>query len=323
MSEQKSRLGRGLGGLISHGISPSGKSAVNTVEVASRLQSIQTGQIQGDTDKGFPIGEYMEIPVARISPNPYQPRKSIEQESLDGLAESIREQGLLQPIVVRKTGSEAFELIAGERRLRAFERLKLSSIPARIIEANDAKSASLALIENLQREGLNPIEEALGYASLVRDFDLTQEKAAERIGKNRASFANALRLLRLPADIQSWIAQGLISTGHAKVILGLESKEEQQAFARKMLEQGWSVREAERKIKSFHLSGSKQGAKSVREQSDPAVHTALKHLEKKVSTRLSAEAQLRHKGKKGQLIIHYRGLDDLQRIMEAIGVSPD
>lgn len=322
MSEQKSRLGRGLSGLISHGTSPSGKSAVNTVEVASRLQSIQAEQNHGASDKGSPIGDYMEIPVGQITPNPFQPRKTIEEESLDGLAESIREQGLLQPIVVRRLALDAFELIAGERRMRAFQKLKLSRIPARIIEANDAKSASLALIENLQREGLNPIEEALGYASLVRDFDLTQEKAAERIGKNRASFANALRLLRLPAEIQSWIAKGLISTGHAKVILGLETKEEQQAFARKILEGGWSVREAERRIKSFHLSG-KQATKSARDNTDPAVHTALKDLEKKVSTRLSAETQVKHKGKKGQLIIHYHGLDDLQRIMETIGVSSD
>jgi ParB/RepB/Spo0J family partition protein len=169
-SPQKSRLGRGLGGLISAGKPPS----------AAPAAAAPFPQAPG----------YLEIQVHLIEPSPYQARREIAPEQLAELAESIRSEGLLQPIVVRRHG-EKFQLIAGERRWRAFQQLKIRSIPARVVEASDASAASIGLIENLQREGLNAIEEALGFASLVRDFDLTQETAAERVGKSRASVANA------------------------------------------------------------------------------------------------------------------------------------
>lgn len=318
MATPKKRLGRGLGGLISQG---SGDvQPINTVETASRLQNLR---IESDTADQTPdiLGGFTEIEVGRITENPYQPRKEIDEEALQGLADSIREEGLLQPIVVRKVG-EGYELIAGERRFRAFRKLALPKIPARIIEATDASSATLALIENLQREGLNPIDEALGYASLIRDFDLTQEKAAERLGKNRASIANAIRLLRLANEVQAFLAKGILSTGHAKIVLGLEAVEEQKAFARRIIEEGWSVREAERQLKKFRKDDTASASSNVKSQkSSSSEDSAIRDLEKKLSKQLSAETKLKHSKNKGQLIIHYQGLDDLQRILESMGVE--
>jgi len=323
MANPKKRLGRGLGGLISQGTSDS--KSISTVETTSRLQSLRIQGDSGNAGAETPgiLGGFTEIPTGLVTENPFQPRKEIDEEALNGLAESIREEGLLQPIVVRKV-ADGYELIAGERRLRAFRKLSIEKIPARIIEASDASSASLALIENLQREGLNPIEEALGYASLIRDFDLTQEKAAERLGKSRAVVTNSLRLLRLSTDVQGYLSKGILSTGHAKVILGLENLEEQQTFARRIIEQGWSVREAEKQIKRFRASAGKTPASGLPSKTSglsSSEGSAIRDLEKKVSQLLSAETQLKHNKNKGQLVINYHGLDDLQRILEKIGVK--
>ena len=205
----KSRLGRGLGGLIA-AAKPAAPAAA-AVPAPAAPAAPTAGGLQG----------YQEIAVTAIEPSPYQARREITGEQLQELAESIRSEGLLQPVVVRRVG-EKFQLIAGERRWRAFQLLKIKQIPARVADASDASAAALGLIENLQREGLNPIEEAHGYASLVRDFDLTQETAAERVGKSRAAVANALRLLALDAEIQGYLAKSLLSPGHAKVLLGVE-----------------------------------------------------------------------------------------------------
>ena len=170
---------------------------------------------------------------------------AITPEQLGELAESIRAEGLLQPIVVRKVG-DRFQLIAGERRWRAFQLLKIKSIPARVVEASNASAAAIGLIENLQREGLNPIEEAHGYASLIRDFDLTQETAAERVGKGRATVANSLRLLSLDADLQGYLMKNLLSVGHAKVLLGIDDSAFRSQLGRRVIEEGLSVRATEK-----------------------------------------------------------------------------
>src|ERR1019366_1702459 len=231
----KSRLGRGLGGLI---------AAANTVpQPHADAQLEHAAPTAAAPATGAP--GYQEIGVHLIEPSPYQARREIPAEQLNELAESIRAEGLLQPIVVRKHG-DRFQLIAGERRWRAFQQLKIKSIPARIVEASNASSAALGLIENLQREGLNPIEEAHGYASLIRDFDLTQETAAERVGKGRATVANSLRLLSLDADLQGFIAKNLLSVGHAKVLLGIDDTAQRALLARRVIEEGLSVRATEK-----------------------------------------------------------------------------
>jgi ParB family chromosome partitioning protein len=299
-SPQKSRLGRGLSGLISAAKPPAAVPFAAAAHVP---------QAQG----------YLEIQVHLVEPSPYQARREIAPEQLAELAESIRSEGLLQPIVVRRHG-EKFQLIAGERRWRAFQQLKIKSIPARVVEASDASAASIGLIENLQREGLNPIEEALGFASLVRDFDLTQETAAERVGKSRASVANSLRLLALDAEIQGFISKDLLSVGHAKILLGVEDPATRAVLARRVIEEGLSVRHTEKLGKAGNAAGT--GRTPARRRAlatrDAA---AVESIEKRLASHLGARVAVIHTPKKGRIVIEYRGNDDLQRLLEKLGVE--
>jgi len=241
------------------------------------------------------------------------------EEQLRELAESIRSEGLLQPIVVRKTGG-SFELIAGERRWRAFQQLKLKTIPARVVEASNASSAALGLIENLQREGLNPIEEAHGYASLIRDFDLTQEAAADRVGKGRATVANTLRLLSLDAETQGYLGKGLLSVGHAKVLLGVTDSARRSIIGRRVIEEGLSVRATEKLVQDGKVSATTKPSRRSKGLS-PKESEAVAAVEKKLTSHLGARVALLHSAKKGRIVIEYQGNDDLHRILEKLGVE--
>ena len=291
MAVSKSRLGRGLGGLISGSVPAKPASAQTPAgKPSSPPAPVPTGA------PGF-----VEVAVNLISPSPYQARREISPEQLSELAESIRSEGLLQPIVVRKQG-EKFQLIAGERRWRAFQLLKIKAIPARLVEASNASAAALGLIENLQREGLNPIEEAYGYASLIRDFDLTQEAAAERVGKGRATVANALRLLSLDAEIQGYISKGLFSVGHAKVLLGIVDTAQRAVLARRVLEEGLSVRGTEKLVQA-KKAGTPVPAR-VAGRKVPAVEAAaVAGIEKKLTSYLGARVALKHSGKRRKSVI--------------------
>jgi ParB family chromosome partitioning protein len=299
-SPHKSRLGRGLGGLI---------SAAKPLAPATFTAAAHASQAPG----------YLEIQVNLIEPSPYQARREIVPEQLSELAESIRSEGLLQPIVVRRHGDK-FQLIAGERRWRAFQQLKIKAIPARIVEASDASAASIGLIENLQREGLNPIEEAQGFASLLRDFDLTQETAAERVGKSRASVANSLRLLSLDAEIQGYIAKDLLSVGHAKILLGFEDAALRAVLARRVIEEGLSVRLTEKLSKSVKVSGASK-PQARRGSLTPREAAAVESIQKRLTSHLGARVAVFHTPKKGKIVIEYRGNDDLQRLLERLGVE--
>ena len=303
----KSRLGRGLGGLIAAG-KPATPPAAGPA----------TDGVSGAPAAGAP--GYQEIAVHLIEPSPYQARREIPPEQLNELAESIRAEGLLQPVVVRRQG-EKFQLIAGERRWRAFQQLKIKSIPARIVEASNASSAALGLIENLQREGLNPIEEAHGYASLIRDFDLTQEIAAERVGKGRASVANSLRLLSLDDELQGFIAKNLLSVGHAKVLLGIEDSAQRALIARRVIEEGASVRTTEKLAVSAKSSGGAHHAKAGKRGVSAKDAAAVAGIEKKLTSHLGARVAVLHSAKKGRIVIEYRGNEDLQRLLEKLGVE--
>jgi ParB family chromosome partitioning protein len=302
-SPQKSRLGRGLGGLI---------AAAKPFPAAASAPSSHLPAAPG----------YMEVQVHLVEPSPYQARREIAAEQLAELAESIRSEGLLQPIVVRRNG-EKFQLVAGERRWRAFQLLKIRSIPARLVEASDASAASIGLIENLQREGLNAIEEALGFASLVRDFDLTQETAAERVGRSRASVANALRLLSLDAEIQGFIAKDLLSVGHAKALLAMEDPAQRSILARRVIEEGLSVRLTEKLAQAGKaLGGSKSKARGRPLASRDAA--AVESIQKRLTSHLGARVAVLHTPKKGRIVIEYRGNDDLHRLLEKLGIErPD
>ncbi|MFA5264606.1 MAG: ParB/RepB/Spo0J family partition protein [Opitutaceae bacterium] len=309
MAATKSRLGRGLGALISNA-SPTAKAgAESKAPAATTAQAAQTAP----SATGF-----QEVLVSAIEPSPYQARQEISPEQLTELAESIRSEGLLQPIVVRKT-KDKFQLIAGERRWRAFQMLKIKTIPARIVEASNASSAAIGLIENLQREGLNPIEEAHGYASLIRDFDLTQEQTSERVGKGRVSVANALRLLTLDGEIQGYISKNLLSVGHAKVLLGVEDAAQRAVLARRVIEEGHSVRATEKLVQAKKKALS-SGAHAVR--STPAAEAeAISGIQQRLTSHLGARVSLQHTPKRGKIVIEYKGNEDLQRILEKLGVE--
>jgi ParB family chromosome partitioning protein len=301
MAAPKSRLGRGLGALIASGAS-----------AAPKLDPTAASA----TDGALAAPGFQEIDVQLVARSPFQPRKDIDAGQLNELVESIRAEGLLQPIVVRRVDGR-FQLIAGERRWRAFQQLKIKTIPARILEASDASSATLTLIENLQREGLNPIEEAYGYASLIRDFDLTQEQTAERVGKGRATVANSLRLLLLDAAIQGYLAKGLLSVGHAKVLLGVEDTSKRAILARRVIEEELSVRVLEKLALGHKTIRTGRGSgRAV----PPAEAATVADIEKRLTTHLGARVSLHHAPKRGRIVIEYAGNEDLQRILEKIGV---
>lgn len=306
----KSRLGRGLGGLIA-----AAQPAASQPVPASATPAPAPAAAPASGAPG-----YQEIAVHLIEPSPYQARREIPADQLSELAESIRSEGLLQPIVVRKQG-EKFQLIAGERRWRAFQQLKIKAIPARIVEASNASSAALGLIENLQREGLNAIEEAHGYASLIRDFDLTQETAAERVGKGRASVANSLRLLSLDIELQGFVAKNLLSVGHAKVLLGVEDTAHRSLIARRVIEEGLSVRSTEKLTQSAKSVAGAPPAKPTKRGLTPKDAATVSGIEKKLTSHLGARVAVLHSAKKGRIVIEYRGNEDLQRLLEKLGVE--
>ena len=327
MAQSKNRLGRGLGGLISGGGVAQDKQAKDSANSETKTKSIPPSSKGKNvsTSQNEGLG-YQEIVIGKIKANPYQPRREIAEKQVKELAMSIQSEGLLQPIVVRSTG-KGYELIAGERRLRAFKFLKSKTIPCRVIEASDVSSASLALIENLQRENLNPIDEALGYASLVRDFDLTQEAAADRVGKGRATVANALRLLSLSDEIQGFLSRRLLSTGHAKVLLGVKDQAQQHLLARRIIESNLSVREAEKIVKRLNeglepVDGTQAGnGSSGKANGQRAENAAIADLEKRIEKHFNTNVSIQHGKKKGKLVIEYFGNEDLDRLLELLGIN--
>lgn len=315
----KSRLGRGLGGLIA-----AAKPATPPAPAVPAASAAASAPAPAAPQPVPGAPGYMEIGVHLIEPSPYQARREIPPEQLSELAESIRSEGLLQPVVVRKTGDK-FQLIAGERRWRAFQLLKIKAIPARIVEASNASSAALGLIENLQREGLNPIEEAHGYASLIRDFDLTQESAAERVGKGRATVANALRLLSLDGELQAFVSKNLLTVGHAKVLLGIDDAAQRALLGRRIIEEGLSVRATEKltQVAKATAVSSPGGARPAAAKSNLSAKDAatVSGIEKKLTSHLGARVAVLHSPKKGRIVIEYRGNEDLQRLLEKLGVE--
>ncbi|TAG27201.1 MAG: ParB/RepB/Spo0J family partition protein [Verrucomicrobia bacterium] len=321
MAHPKSRLGRGLGGLIA---AAAPKSPATAPAGGSRAASPSPSSPTPPSPSA-PAG-FLELAVNALVPSPYQARREIAPDQLQELAESIRSEGLLQPVVVRKLPDGKYQLIAGERRWRAFQLLKIKTIPARLVAANNASSAALGLIENLQREGLNPLEEAYGYASLIRDFDLTQEAAAERVGKPRASVANTLRLLSLDGELQGYLAKNLLSVGHAKVLLGVADAAQRALLARRVLADGLSVRATEALVlsrKTLAAAGASPAASApaTAKKLAPADSAAIASIQKRLTSHFGARIAVQHSGKKGKIVIPYAGNEDLQRILEKLGIE--
>jgi ParB family transcriptional regulator, chromosome partitioning protein len=246
----------------------------------------------------------------QILPNRYQPRTSFVEEELAELAQSVKEHGVLQPIVVRRKGDGMYELIAGERRFRAAKIAGMTTIPALIRNANDEKALAVALVENIQRQNLNPMEEAKAYSRLMGEFGLTQDLVSRSIGKDRSSIANILRLLSLPKDVQHMIESGELSLGHAKVLAGVSSAEAQLQFAKKVVSEQLSVSQMEQ-----ILSNQKKGERIRPTKGEPHL---FRNLEEQFRKRLGTKVQVNAGTKGGQLIIHYFSKDELDRIASII-----
>ena len=302
---RRSGLGRGLGALI-----PS--------------------DITGATGPGL-----REVPVGSISPNPNQPRAYFDEESLASLTASVAELGVLQPILVRDVGDERFELIAGERRWRAAKRAGLPSIPVVVREVDDVMSLEQALVENLHREDLNPLEEAAAYQQLMEDFDLTQEAVAQKVGKSRSAVANTLRLFQLPPAIQRLVAENQLAAGHAKALLGTPDRAYQEALAKRIVSDGLSVREAEEAVRQHNEAAEAEPDAEVPDVEVPARPAkgakrlrapGLLELEELLAHHLDTRVSVTMAGLdgKGKVVVEFGGLEDLERIYRAMteGLSP-
>lgn len=257
------------------------------------------------------IAGVIELETERIVPNRYQPRHEFDEKGLEELADSIRVNGIIQPVIVRRLDNGVFELIAGERRWRAAQAIGLKKIPVIIKETTDEKSLEIALIENLQREDLNPIESAQGYQRLLKEFSLSQEEIAKRVGKERSTVANYLRLLTLPDKIRGYLSKGVLTPGHAKAILSIDNKDEQTRFAEHIVNKGASVREAETWSKSWGIQKRK---KRVVERRDPS----LKHVEERLQRIFGTKVRIYPGKKGGKLILEYYSVDDLNRILDIV-----
>ncbi len=297
MTTKKFGLGKGLGALI-----PSGEETKTTQETAvSKL-----GNIKG----------LEEISVSSIQRNPYQPRREFDEHALSELASSIREQGLLQPVIVRKKG-EHFELIAGERRLRAAQKAGLTHIPALVRDYTDAEAAQLTLIENLQREDLNPVEEARGLMRLANDFGMTHEQLAQKIGKSRPEITNTLRLLALPENILTAVEKNEITKGHARCMLSLEDKTMQETLFQEVTKHHLSVRQTEQLLNKLNTGKSKRAkANKTPVISQDAVF--IQDMEQKLKNALATKVAIAHAGTTGTINITYYSVKDLERLVERI-----
>jgi ParB family chromosome partitioning protein len=262
------------------------------------------------------------VPLNRIRPSALQPRKEFAPEALQELADSIREQGIVQPLIVREREG-FFELIAGERRWRAAQLLNLPEAPIIVREADDRSVLELALIENLQRENLNALEEAVGYAQLAEKFQLTQEEIALKVGKSRAAVANATRLLRLPPAVQALLRDGRLSVGHAKVILGLPDASQQTHAAERIVKEGLNVRQAEGLVVRLQAHTPKSSPSESRPAAIVPVDANIARLEEKMREKFGTKVLLKYAHGKGAIEIAFFSDDELQRVLEILNLSAD
>lgn len=317
-------LGRGLGALIPGAPGPGDDAEVAHGTVATD-PSGPTPQPHTASPPEDTRERVQEIALERIVPNPKQPRIEFDEDALGELAESIRSQGVLQPVLVRPAGDH-YQLIAGERRFRASQRIGLATIPAIVRPISDDEILEVALIENLQREDLNAIEEALGYRRLVEELQYTHERLSERVGKNRTSITNALRLLALPATVQTMVSRGTLTAGHGRALLGLPSSAEIEASARYVSDMGLSVRKTEalvaRKMRRKLSSRKTRGGDTESQTAVDAVSSAYAEWTNELRRKLSTQVRIVPHGttERGQIEIEYYNETDLERLLENLGV---
>ena len=271
------------------------------------------GALLGDfTEEPLEKSAYQLLPIYKVEPNPDQPRQDFDEEELQALSESIAIHGIIQPLTVRETSSGYYQIIAGERRWRAARLANLSEVPVVIIEADDKKAMELALIENLQRQDLNPVEEALGYQSLMEEYGLTQEEAASQVGKSRPAVANSLRLLALAPQILEKLREGKLTAGHARAILQLKTEKKQQEAAQKIIALGLSVRQAELLCKNM----SKEPVQ--KEESNVLKVDYVAECEKTLSKQLGRGVKIVNGKRKGRFELEFYGQEDLQVLLDAL-----
>ncbi|MGI6552393.1 MAG: ParB/RepB/Spo0J family partition protein [Bacillota bacterium] len=275
-----------------------------------------------DLQEEASAGRVVELPIDQVEPGDFQPRQSFDQEKLLELASSIKEHGVVQPIVVRRTAEGRYRIVAGERRWRACKQLKLPTIPAIIKDYSDREVTEIALIENVQREDLNPLEEAAAYKALLEEYDLTQEQLSQRIGKSRSFIANMLRLLNLSRPVQEMVLDGSLSAGHARALVSLPP-EGQIKLANKIIREKLSVRETEMLARSISELGKERvGSGSARTKRQTGAEKArdilLSDLEDSLRSFFGTKVTIKHKGQKGAIVIEYYSEEELERILELV-----
>jgi len=294
---KKKGLGKGLDALFGEETSTAAQDKYTS---ASERKALASGEVK--------------IKTTSIVPNPDQPRKRFDAAALDELAASIKEHGILTPLIVKKEG-EKYIIIAGERRWRASQLAGLKELPVVVRDYDDRQTAEISLIENLQREDLNPVEEAMAYAMLIDNFNLTQEEVAQRVSKNRSTITNALRLLKLDPEVQELIVDGVLSAGHARAILGLEDANKQKSLAREAVQNKLSVREVEKKVKTLSKAKPAAGPKEGPPEKDLSIF--YKEYEDKMRSILGTKVSINRKDNtKGRIEIEYYSQAELERIME-------
>jgi len=297
--KKRNALGRGLGALLD--------DSTNTAE-----------KMSGSSSAGTASG-IAEIPVAQIEVNPFQPRTDFNKEALEELSESIRVQGIIQPITVRQLSKNQYQLISGERRLQASKLAGLEAIPAYIRTANDQQMLEMALIENIQRENLNSIEIALSYQRLISECNLRQEDLGDRVGKNRATVTNYLRLLKLPPDIQIALRDGKLSMGHARAIISIDNPATQLSIFKKTISEDLSVRKVEELVREFTRGNKDDGV--VNKPAGPSLSPEIKNLQNKLSSHFGTKISLRTDDQnRGEIKIPFVSTEDLNRILEILNL---
>jgi len=319
-NKNKKNLGRGLGSLLG-GASISQTSQAFSGDEYSKSPQSKPMASQPTQEKTIVIEQKIDedkriwsISVDKIVPGLFQPRKKFDKEPLAELSQSIKENGILQPIVVRKRAAGGFEIIAGERRWRAAQLAGLHEVPALIKNFSDQESLQMALIENIQREDLDPIEEAESYQRLIEEFNLSQQQAAEKVGKERSSVANALRLLALPFEIKNMMANKSLTVGHAKVLLSVDNKPEQIKLAKLVVEKNLSVRALEQALKSTNKQNQNTKLKESKDLSVQLADQLAQNIQKKLGTK----TEISYNKGKGQIVIHFYSDEQLNGIYEGL-----
>lgn len=301
-------LGKGLDALLPLTSEPAEPSG------AAQAEGVQTAKVPPSGGSAAEDGAVTELKMLDIEPNPKQPRKQFDEEKLEELTESIRQHGLIQPLLVKAQGNGRYLIIAGERRWRAAKRAGLKTAPCIVRDYTEQEVMEIALIENLQREDLNPIEEAEGYQELIEEFGLTQESVSERVGKSRSAVANALRLNRLPDLLKEMLSDGRLTSGHARALIPLPTEEMQLAAAQRVVDGGLNVRQTET------LAARLKADKPKKPQPEPSkeLQRYYAEAEKKISSRLGTKVKIHEGGKKGKIEIEYYTREDLERLLEEL-----